>query len=267
VTVANVADPAPPADFFEPAAGTRYVGIQLRIVNVGTSLYSDATSNGAYIIDAQNQQHSSTFALTAAGPDLRSPAILPGDTRLGWITFEIPNELAISRFTLALDSGFADDVGDWSLTLGAPHDPAPAVLVPAAGPGDAITLEGLENVEVEVTLLSVIDPAPPAEFNTPDDDQRFVATQLKLRNVGSVQYSDSPSNGLEVIDSLGQTWNPTLLDSGAGPGFEGGSVTLAPGDERVGFVTFEVGATVTLTKLSMGLSSGFADTTGEWRLA
>jgi hypothetical protein len=71
---------------------------------------------------------------------------------------------------------------------------------------------------------------------------------------------------MELIDTKGQTWRSTVLDSAAGPGFAG-SVTLEPNDERVGWVTFETAADIATAKLTVALNSGFADVVGEWRLA
>jgi hypothetical protein len=266
-TVTAIADPAPPSQFFAPDPGTRWVSVQLRLVNVGDQGYRDSPSNGAKLIDAARQQHAATFAITAVGPDLGSPTIAPGDTRLGWVTFSVPEGVVVERFTLSLDSGFADQTGEWLLTSGAPHDPAPPVLVPESGPGASITLAGIDGERVEVTLAAVTDPAPPGQFSEPRAGHRFAAVQVRLANVGDVVYGDSPSNGMTVIDAAGRQWSPTLVDSGAGPAFEGGSVTLAAGDERLGWVTFEVAADAPLVKITMALSSGFADQVGEWRLA
>jgi Domain of unknown function (DUF4352) len=266
VTVTAVADPAPPVEFFEPEQRSRYVAVQLRLLNVGDTTFQDSPSNGAQLIDADNQQHAATFETTAVGPDLGSVTIAAGDTRSGWLTFPLPESIVPERFTLALDSGFAEQTGEWLLTSGTPTDPSPPVLVPESGPGDAITLEGLDGEQVEVTPVAVADPAPPGEFDQPGRGERFVAVQLRLSNVGDVTYSDSPSNGLVMIDSKGQVWDPAFVDSGVGPGFEGGSVRLAPGDERLGWVTFKAPADAALAKLTMALSSGFAEQVGEWRL-
>ena len=267
VTVTAIADPAPPAPFLDPDAGTRLVGVELRLVNVGTTVYRDSPSNGAKVIDVDNQQFTSSVFASAIGPELGSPAIAAGDTRLGWLTFQLPEGAKPERFTLALDSGFGPQTGEWLLTAGSPSDPAPAVTTPAAGPGSTITLEGHDGATIEVTLVAVADPAPPAQFGQPAAGHRFVATQVRLRNVGVAAYSDSPSNGMALIDTKGQKWQTTVFDSEAGPGFAGGSVTLAPNDERVGWVTFETAADVAIAKLTMALNSGFADMMGEWRLA
>ena len=267
VTLTALADPAPPEQYVAPDPGLRLVAVQLRLVNVGTSVYRDSPSNGAKLIDAANQQFASTVMGSSVGPRLGSPTIAAGDTRLGWVTFQVPEAASPVRFTLALDSGFASQTGDWLLTEGAPGDASPPVLPASAGPGTAITLAGNDGEKVEVTLAAVADPAPDGQLIHPGEGKRFAAVQVRLRNVGTRTYADSPSNGMALVDSKGQQWPPTIAESAAGPGFAGGSVTLAPGDERVGWVTFEAAADASIAKLTMALSSGFADVVGEWRLA
>ena len=84
--------------------------------------------------------------------------------------------------------------------------------------------------------------------------------------MGTTTYDDSPTNGITLIDAAGQMWSSTYTDTVAGPGF-GGSLTIAPNDSRVGWVVFELPADQLVAKLQVALDSGFADTTGEWKLA
>jgi hypothetical protein len=138
-------------------------------------------------------------------------------------------------------------------------DPASAAV------GDTLTLHGFdEKLVVEVTVLKVIDPAKPNNnFFPPQKGNRFVALQLRLENVGEANYSDSPSNGAFLIDTEGQQYNADITDP-VGPAL--GSPKISPGDERLGYITFEVGKGVEPAMFQFTLDSGFANETGEWQL-
>jgi hypothetical protein len=71
---------------------------------------------------------------------------------------------------------------------------------------------------------------------------------------------------MTLIDSAGQQYRTSITDTGAGQGF-GGSVTMPPGDTRVGFVTFEIPDSAQPFKMQMALDSGFADQAAEFALA
>lgn len=116
VTVVSVVDPAQGGDeFTQPGEGNRFVAVQLRLENVGDAVYDDSPSNGATLIDAEGQSFDSTLLETNAGPDLGSPTINKGDSRLGYVSFEVPTTSQITRFQFGLDSGFADQKGEWTL--------------------------------------------------------------------------------------------------------------------------------------------------------
>ncbi|GHJ99745.1 DUF4352 domain-containing protein [Streptomyces sp. NPDC003753] len=117
VTVVKVADPAKSSDeFMTPDAGKRYVGVQFRLVNTGTAVYGDSPSNGAQVADTQGQQFESTFADITAGPSMSADVKLkPGAKALGWIVFEVPKGSKVATVQFTMDSGFADQTGEWKL--------------------------------------------------------------------------------------------------------------------------------------------------------
>lgn len=117
VTVVKVADPAKSADeFMEPESGKRFVGVQFKLVNTGKAVYNDSPSNGARIADSEGQQFDSTIADITAGPSMSSSLTLkPGAKGLGWIVFEVPEASKIDTVQFTMDSGFADQTGEWKL--------------------------------------------------------------------------------------------------------------------------------------------------------
>ncbi|SDN29907.1 protein of unknown function [Streptomyces sp. cf386] len=117
VTVVKVVDNAKSGDeFFAPEDGNRWVGVQFQLVNTGTEVYSDAPGNGAKMADDQGQQFGTTLADISAGPSMSSDVRLkPGAKTLGWVVFEVPKASKAATVTFAMDSGFAQQVGEWKL--------------------------------------------------------------------------------------------------------------------------------------------------------
>ncbi|MGW3287272.1 DUF4352 domain-containing protein [Streptomyces sp. NPDC001002] len=115
VTVSKVVDPARPGDF-TPSAGQHYVSVQFRLKNTGTAVYKDSPSNGATVIDKAGQRFTSTVANTTAGPEFPgSVTIRPGKSALGFITFEVADGSRVVSVQFAMNSGFSDDVGEWTV--------------------------------------------------------------------------------------------------------------------------------------------------------
>lgn len=117
VTLVKWVDNAKSADeFSSPEKGNKWVAAQFQIVNTGTAVYSDSPSNGAQVSDSEGQQFTPVFATITAGPEMQaSVRLAKGATALGYITFEVPKTSKIATLQLALDSGFADESGQWQI--------------------------------------------------------------------------------------------------------------------------------------------------------
>ncbi|MFB7948475.1 DUF4352 domain-containing protein [Kitasatospora phosalacinea] len=118
VTLVKVVDPAESADeFLQPEEGKRYVSVQFRIKATGSAAYTDTPAIGAKLIDAQGQSFDSTFAETKAGPEFPGAVnIAPGESSLGFVTFEIPSDAKVDKVQYALNSGFAEQSGQWKVS-------------------------------------------------------------------------------------------------------------------------------------------------------
>ncbi|NJP92772.1 DUF4352 domain-containing protein [Nonomuraea sp. FMUSA5-5] len=118
VTVNRVVNPATPAsDFFKPQTGKKYVAVEVTLTNAGQAVYSDSPTNGAVLIDAQNQQYNSAIANVSEGQGFGgSVTANAGDSRKGVIVFEIPQSAQPAKFQFALNSGFASQKGEWTLS-------------------------------------------------------------------------------------------------------------------------------------------------------
>lgn len=129
--------------------------------------------------------------------------------------------------------------------------------------GGPVSLTALSGQPVSVTLLSLADPAEPENPSLqPEEGKRFVAAEFRLENTGSEPYDDTPSNGVAVIGTTDAEWSANLFDP-VQPGF--GSLTVAPGESRTAWITFEVPADANLKAVRFATDSGFGSDT-EWSL-
>ncbi|MFF4197033.1 DUF4352 domain-containing protein [Nonomuraea sp. NPDC001831] len=117
VTLTKLVDPATAGQYQAPKAGYRLVAVQLTLKNVGPTVYSDSPTNGAVLIDADDQQYQSSFQDVREGQGFGGTATINnGDSRKGVIVYEVPKSAKVVKFQFALNSGFADQKGEWTLS-------------------------------------------------------------------------------------------------------------------------------------------------------
>ncbi|MEY9963050.1 hypothetical protein ABIA33_001076 [Streptacidiphilus sp. MAP12-16] len=118
LTVVKVVDnPKGADDFSTPEAGKRFFAVQFRIKDTGSGAYSDAPSNGAKVVDSQGQAYTSDLNDTKAGQSFPAAVnIAPGSSGLGFITFQVPANAKITQIQFGLDSGMADQTGQWNVS-------------------------------------------------------------------------------------------------------------------------------------------------------
>ncbi|MEU8360495.1 DUF4352 domain-containing protein [Nonomuraea sp. NPDC048882] len=112
-----VAAATPASDLLKPKAGAKLVAVQVTIANTSQAVYGDAPSNGAWLIDTQGRQYRSTVYAVREGQSFGGSATInAGDSRMGMIVFEVPEGAVPAKFQFALDSGFAEQKGEWTLS-------------------------------------------------------------------------------------------------------------------------------------------------------
>ncbi|GGS21128.1 hypothetical protein Snoj_22100 [Streptomyces nojiriensis] len=117
VTLTQVVDPARPTDP-EPTGSDRLVATRFRLENTGTAVYQDSPAPAAHLLDTAGQRFTGDDVPTTAGPAFPGTVTLdPGGTAEGFITFRIPADAEPAAVQFALNTGLADDVGQWSLPL------------------------------------------------------------------------------------------------------------------------------------------------------
>ncbi len=93
-----------------------YVGVRLTMTNTGDVAYNDSPSNGATLVTTDDEQLTSTLLFDDAGcSGSEGVRITPDDTREFCIPFERQEGQSLRLFQFALDSGFAEQTGEWEL--------------------------------------------------------------------------------------------------------------------------------------------------------
>jgi Domain of unknown function (DUF4352) len=116
VTLVQVKDnPSAKDQFSAPDAGDKFYAAQFRLQNTSTTAYSDSPDNGAVVVDSQGQQFQATFDDTDAGASFPgSTTIPPGQSALGWITFQVPTATVVAAVQFELESGFGSSA-QWTV--------------------------------------------------------------------------------------------------------------------------------------------------------
>ena len=116
VSVTEVVDPAPPAEFSDPQPGNRLAAIQIEITNTGSIVYEDVPDSAAFVVDTDGFQFRASFLETDAGPGFGGSVDLPpGDSRVGFLVFEVPDGSTLVKLQISADSGFSEDFAEFDL--------------------------------------------------------------------------------------------------------------------------------------------------------
>lgn len=162
-----------------------------------------------------------------------------------------------------------DDSGCSTETVNEPDSGEPeakkAKKQKTARVGDALRLKGADT-QMRVTVLKVIDPIQAGQFDTPSGGNRYLGVQVKIENVGVTTYSDSPSNGAELLMSDDSQAEGTFLSDGPCTADFGSSAKVSPGSAQQGCLPFEAKRGLRPKTFQFGLDSGFGPQSGEWRL-
>ncbi|TYB63871.1 DUF4352 domain-containing protein [Nonomuraea sp. PA05] len=106
----------PTQDSVQPKPGNRLMAVQLTLTNKGRVTYKDAPMNGAVVIDSEGQQYPFSIAYVEQGQQFHwATTIDPGDSRKGLVVFEVPEGARMTTLQFTLNSGYADQHGEWKL--------------------------------------------------------------------------------------------------------------------------------------------------------
>lgn len=107
VTAVRVVDPAQSSNQYEtPGSGNRYVGVEFKITNTGSTAFQPEPDSDTTIIDSQAHSYSSKFADLVGCPSFASSLTLTaGEAADGCVTFAIPTGAVISKIQFTAQSG------------------------------------------------------------------------------------------------------------------------------------------------------------------
>ena len=109
VNAVQFVDPAPPAEFNEPATGFHLVSIEVQITNDAQSELSLFASGSFSLIDSLGQDFPPSYKESEVGSPFSDESVQPGDTASGFVTFEVPDGTVIVKVQVALgDPGWVE---------------------------------------------------------------------------------------------------------------------------------------------------------------
>jgi len=118
VTLVQVVDPATPKEpYMKPTSGERWIGVQFKIVNKGSSQFVDSPMGGLAAADPQGQPEDEfPDQEISAGPMIDPLAgihLQPGDTTLGFIVYSLPVGTKMARIQYTPKGG---STAEWVLS-------------------------------------------------------------------------------------------------------------------------------------------------------
>jgi hypothetical protein len=119
--------------------------------------------------------------------------------------------------------------------------------------------------DFDLTLLQIVDPATAVMYSPPPAaGDNYVGVQFRITDTGSATVTEDPNNFVTVVDGTSRTFSPDFNTmSDCMPFGSIGSVNVAPGNNTIGCVAFQVPTGDALT----GVVAGTAGMTpAEWKL-
>jgi hypothetical protein len=118
VRVVRLIDPVPvgPSDATVNPKG-RFVGVEIGLENLGPSPFNESPLGDASLVldDGREGDPVTLLGGPCAGGFATHVKIAPGAKRGGCLAFEVAAGRRATAFQFALDSGFAEEMGEWRL--------------------------------------------------------------------------------------------------------------------------------------------------------
>ncbi len=148
-------------------------------------------------------------------------------------------------------------------------DVTPTSTQAVSAPGSTGTYFKVQDAtgdSYEVALVKVIDPAQGADqFTTAASGKRFVGLEFTIKGLSGTLQGEDANNDAFAFSAGGQKYSADF-DSLAGyTNFDEGTIHVSKGQTATGTVTFQIPATVKVTKAEWTSASGFGSTV-QWNL-
>lgn len=114
-TLVQIVDPAKAANEYSgPDDGNRLIAVQWRITNTGTATVDNPPAFDTKLVDANGQIFELSIGARAAGVEFpTSVQIPPGESRLGFVTYEVPKDTVIVK--VEYEGGYGKPSAQWKL--------------------------------------------------------------------------------------------------------------------------------------------------------
>ncbi|NUU23493.1 MAG: DUF4352 domain-containing protein [Streptomycetaceae bacterium] len=111
----QLVDPGTPKDEYSgPDPGNRLVAIQWRITNTGATVVDETPTLRTKLVDAQGQIYEFAIGADHKGTEFPTSAqIPPGESRLGFVTYEVPKAAKIVK--VEFEGGYDKPSGQWTV--------------------------------------------------------------------------------------------------------------------------------------------------------
>ena len=108
-------DPVEVGEFNQPPEGFRYVGVELRLRNLGRRAYTDSPGNGSRIVTGAGASLKNEILVDSNCNTDGSLTVPRGKSRVTCVAFAVPVGATPRLFRHRLNSGFGPDTGQWRL--------------------------------------------------------------------------------------------------------------------------------------------------------
>lgn len=134
VTLLGVDQQASPASEFDAAQPGHHLAAAEFRVTATTSVDENANTN-ATVTGSDEQAYTPTVASVAEGTNFADGEVRlqPGGSLVGWVTFELPNGVQVTKVQWTPASGFSYQAAEWLVT-----GTAGPSAEPSAGPADTV---------------------------------------------------------------------------------------------------------------------------------
>lgn len=118
VTLVKIFDPAhSTSSYITPDAGKRFVAVDLKITNNGTSSYNDDANNNLTLIGSDNQSYTSSLYDVSDCTNFSHGeyTLAAGESATGCVTYQLPNGITAAKIQFQTNSGMSGDTGEWTV--------------------------------------------------------------------------------------------------------------------------------------------------------
>ncbi len=117
VKILGIEDPlgSPPTE--RPKAGRHFVGVRIRLTNLGRETYKDAPLNGSRLVTTPDKAANPTILLSGKCPSKFGTGmrLAAGASKTACLPFQVKRGAKVTAFEFRLDSGFGPETGEWTV--------------------------------------------------------------------------------------------------------------------------------------------------------